>query len=266
MENNQNTGTQPFFKNRKFIIGVAIAVVVLTPILLIVINKKAATNANPQAAATTDAGAKLDSARLLADANPTFDNLLNLGVACIEANAPGQAINPLERALEINPDNAIALNNLGLACTMVRAVDKGIKYCGMALEQDTAFTLAKNNLNWAKSEEKKIQAEIDSMQKEPQENRTIDYFTKLGLSYSYIGKRAKSNEAYSGILKIDEKNAIAYNNIGCNYIEMKQFDNAKEALQKAIAISPDVQLYKNNLAWAQDEEKKSKAGRGVIAQ
>lgn len=258
--------TQSFFKSRKFIIALVV-IVVLAPVVFIVVkNKKGNATTGEQATAVNDAFAKVDSARQLADANPTFDNLLNLGIACINANAPGQAINPLERALEIQPKSAIALNNLGLACTMVRAVDKGIKYCSMALEQDTAFTLAKNNLNWAKSEEKKIQAEIDSLEKTPKENHTIDFYTKLGLSYSYIGKREQSNKAYASILTLDEKNAVAYNNIACNCIEMKQFDKAKEALQKAIAIAPDVQLYKNNLSWAQDEEKKSKAGRGVTAQ
>lgn len=253
----------PFYKNRLFYIILIALVVVIVPVVLIVNSNTSSTEqaANPSG---NDMIAMIDSLRQAADANPTFDNLLNLGVALINANIPGQAINPLERAIELKPDNAIALNNLGLACTMCRAVDKGIKYCGMAVELDTAFQLAKNNLNWAKSEEAKIQAEIDSMTtKVDKENRTVDFYTKLGLDYSYIGKRSKSNDAYAEIIKLDEKNATAYNNIGCNYIEMKQFDNAKEALQKAIAIAPDVQLYKNNLAWAEDEEKKSKAGRGV---
>lgn len=264
MEYQETSLKNSFFKSRRFIIGLVVAIVVIAPIIVLVVNKKKAT-VNTEAA-SSDAFAKIDSIRQLADANPTFDNLLNLGIAFINANAAGQAINPLERALELKPDNAIALNNLGLACTMVRAVDKGIKYCSLALEQDTAFVLAKNNLNWAKSEEKKIVAEIDSLEKQPKENHTVDYYTKLGLIYSYIGKRAKSNEAYKEILKLDGKSAVAYNNIACNYIEMKEFANAKEALQNAIAIAPDVQLYKNNLAWAEDEEKKSKAGRGVTAQ
>ncbi len=50
--------------------------------------------------------------------------------------------------------------------------------------------------------------------------------------------------------------AEAYNNIGSAYNSMKEWDKAIVALEKALAIKPDFQLAKNNLALAKSQQKK----------
>jgi Flp pilus assembly protein TadD len=257
----------PFYKSRNFIIAAIVTIVVAVPIIIIVASNSgsSSTEAPAQNPAQEEALAQLENLRAAAEANPTLDNLLNLGVAYINNGNPNAAIKPLEDALKLEPTNARVLNNLGLACTMVNAIDKGIKYGTLAVEQSPEEQLFINNLNWAKSRKDEIVKENDSLMALPSDQKTVDIYTKVGLNYSYIGQKSKSNEAYMAIIKLEPNSAIAYNNLGCNYIDMKDFEKAKTALNKAIELAPEEQLYKNNLNWALDEEAKASAGRGVAS-
>jgi tetratricopeptide (TPR) repeat protein len=52
------------------------------------------------------------------------------------------------------------------------------------------------------------------------------------------------------ILKIDENNATAYNNLCATYNKMQLWDKAIESAEKSLQINPDNQLTKNNLEIA----------------
>jgi len=56
-------------------------------------------------------------------------------------------------------------------------------------------------------------------------------------------------------LALDPTSATAWNNIAAAEESMHQWDEAIAAAQKAIALKPDFQLAKNNLAWSLQEKK-----------
>ena len=54
---------------------------------------------------------------------------------------------------------------------------------------------------------------------------------------------------------LDPRMAGAWNNIAAAYESMHRWDEAITAAQKAIALDPNFQLAKNNLAWSISQKK-----------
>ena len=79
---------------------------------------------------------------------------------------------------------------------------------------------------------------------------TAEKYLALSLDYYQEGNYAQSIAAAEEAIKLKSNYADAYNNIGCAYNALTQFDKATEALTKALAIKPDYELAKNNLALA----------------
>ena len=52
--------------------------------------------------------------------------------------------------------------------------------------------------------------------------------------------------------------AAAYSNMAAAYNQLKQWDNAIDACNKALKIDPQFKLALGNLNWAKDEKAKSK--------
>ena len=97
----------------------------------------------------------LDSAKNAALKNPCFDNYFNLGYQYYLNNQLVESIIATQKALEYNPQSAIAYNNLCSAYNTLGMWEKSIEMCSKSLELNPDFQLAKNNLNWAMEEKKK---------------------------------------------------------------------------------------------------------------
>ncbi len=94
---------------------------------------------------------KLQSAIELATAQPSENNYINLSMEYYNNNMFEECIQASQKALGLNPQNAIAYNNICSAYNSLKIYDKGAEACEKALEIDPGFQLAKNNLAWAKS-------------------------------------------------------------------------------------------------------------------
>ncbi len=81
---------------------------------------------------------------------------------------------------------------------------------------------------------------------------TSDNFIELSLFYYGMNDFNKCIVACREALKIDSKNAIAYNNICSAYNSMQMFEDAEKACNNALKYYPEFELAKNNLNVAQD--------------
>jgi superkiller protein 3 len=236
-----------------------IAVLLLLPLIFLFIkfSSSPATVAEKPANA---APAAIDIAAYesAASANPSFDNLINLSNAYINSNLAGKSIDPLLKAIELNPNSAIALNNLGVAFTMIQQYNKGIEFCIKALQADSSFQLAKNNLKWAMSEKENVVSFLDKQALVPEKERNIQFYINYGLAFIKIGEYDKSIEAFTKIFDYEPKSIVAYNNIGTAYMLSNRVEEGVDAFKKAVAINPEDQLSKNNLAWGMSELEKKK--------
>ncbi|MCE9537660.1 MAG: tetratricopeptide repeat protein [Bacteroidetes bacterium] len=106
-------------KQSKTIRTIVIVVLLLLPIAYIFY--KTAGNSSSTIEPTANQTQQIDVAGYenAANSNPTFSNLLNLSNAYINSGAAGKAIEPLTKAIALNPESAIAYSNLGFAYTII---------------------------------------------------------------------------------------------------------------------------------------------------
>jgi tetratricopeptide (TPR) repeat protein len=74
---------------------------------------------------------------------------INLSLTYYEAGEFERCIEAGQRALELDPHNAIAYNNICSAYNSMGRWEEGIQACQKAVELDPAFEMAENNLKWA---------------------------------------------------------------------------------------------------------------------
>ena len=76
---------------------------------------------------------------------------------------------------------------------------------------------------------------------------TADNYLTLSFDYYSEGKYALCIKAAKDAITIKQAFPEAYNNIGCAFNALGEYDKSVEALKMALAISPKYQLAKNNL-------------------
>jgi superkiller protein 3 len=253
MDNEQLSPEADDKKGRNIKIAVISALLLLPLIFLLVKFSSDKTPAEQQAAAVNAPAIDIASYESVAKANPTFDNLINLSNAYINSNMAGRSVAPLQQAIAMNPNSAIAHNNLGVAYTMLQQYNKGIEACMKSLQIDSSFQLAKNNLKWATSERDNVLAAIEKQSQTAEASRDIPFYISYGLNYLKIGEYDKSIEVWSKITEKDPKNAAALNNIGTAFMMKNQVEDAVAIFKKSVEGNPEDQLSKNNLAWAMEE-------------
>ena len=122
-------------------------------------------------------------------------------------------------ALEVAPDYANAWNSLGYSCLNAGDFDKGIEYCRKALEFDEHNAAAWNGLGYAYNRKQKFYKAIECCRK------------AVSLNKSY---------------------ANAWNNLGFACAKVGRNEDSFDAYGKAVKFSPNVKMYRDNLAIAQE--------------
>lgn len=97
---------------------------------------------------------------------------------------------------------------------------------------------------------------IEELVKLAQQNPGYETFLNLGLAYYNTGSYKESIDAWNEALKYNSNNAVLYNNIAASYGALKMWDEEIAACEKALAIDPNLQLAKSNMAWAKQMKNK----------
>ena len=253
----EKSETTPADENQsKTIKTIVIVVLLLLPIAYIFYKTAGNSSSTPEQATNQAQTIDVAAYENAANATPTFSNLLNLSNAYINSGMAGKAIEPLKKAITLNPNSAVAFSNLSFAYTIIGQYKEGIEFGEKAVQLDSTFLLAKNNLNWTRTEQNKLFAIVQELNKTPKKDRTTFYYLGLGLNYLKLQDYDKSIESWNKILVTEPKNSAALINIGVAYMSKQQYDSAIKYFQKAIDSNPNDQLAKNNLAWALGEQNK----------
>lgn len=160
-----------------------------------------------------------------------------------------EAIVSAQHALAIDPKSAAAYNNIGAAYAALGQWDEAIADVTKALQLDPSLQLAKNNLISFTASRHGRQA-APALSENDLINRSV--------SLNRAGKFTESIAAAQQALRLDQRSAESWNNIAAGYAALKRWDEAVEASQRAIALKPDFQLAKNNLAWAESQKAAAK--------
>jgi tetratricopeptide (TPR) repeat protein len=95
---------------------------------------------------------KLAAQLELVKKNPTADNYINLSLMQYNQKDFDGCIASCYKALELNPQSAIAFNNICSAHNALKQWQQASEACKKALEIDPDFERARNNLNWSLSQ------------------------------------------------------------------------------------------------------------------
>ncbi len=203
------------------------------------------------------------SAAAAAQASP--EARLNLAASLLQNNQPMRALPLLESLVAEQPGNSIAWNDLGVAHIMLQEYAMGIAACQKALALNPSFQLARNNLKWAEDEQRKTQVTLAHTEQTDPTARDRAFYVSEGMNFLHAGNYDQAIAAWQRALQIDPRDAVSANDIGVALMYKHQPAAALRWFQRALTLAPEMQLAKNNLAWAQDELRKSAAARSSHA-
>lgn len=151
------------------------------------------------------------------------------------------AVEAYTAAINANPSDTVFHTNLSLAY-------QGLKQWGQARAALSAVKAVKGEENY--------DTYVDKM---------ADLWNTEGNDYFSQGKYEEAIERYSQAIDFDDKEAVYYSNKGLAWErlwpvkrEMQVLQNAKAALQRAIALAPDNQQYQNRLGGLEGQLRMAK--------
>jgi tetratricopeptide (TPR) repeat protein len=101
-------------------------------------------------------------------------------------------------------------------------------------------------------------SQLDDQQKVLEASPSEKEYVNLAVSYYNAKRYRECINVSQKVIDINPKNATAYNNICSAYNCLSNWDSAIIAGNVALAIQPDFQLAKNNVAWAYKMKLESK--------
>jgi protein O-GlcNAc transferase len=160
--------------------------------------------------------------RQIIKGQPNHVDALNLlGLVCYCLANYDCAIHSIQRALELNPDNAEASTNLGNAYKQNGQSDLAAASYKRAIKLNPYLAMAHNN---------------------------------LGSVYQGKGRLDEAADCYQKALTIDPKLDMAYNNMGSVFLIKKEIEKAIPYFRKTIEINPNHAEAYYNLASALQEK------------
>ena len=180
----------------------------------------------------------------LVQKDPSSENYVNLSLLYYQNRLYEKCIEAGNKALELEPNNAIAYNTRCISYIFLGEFDKAIESCEKCLQIDSASQLGIGNLNWAKNLKAQTQTVIA--------NPTPESYLNLSLIYYNDGLYERCIDICNEAIKLRPDYFEAYNNICATYNQLGKWEKAMEACEKSIQIKPDFQLAKNNLNWTKE--------------
>lgn len=103
----------------------------------------------------------------------------------------------------------------------------------------------------------RYQAAIDEYR---QAGDSVDDLNKMGVAYQLMFNLNDAERCYRTALRMDPKNAIAFNNLGSVYMARKDYARAVRSYRKAVNLSAKDALFHKNMGTALLAEHKYKNG------
>jgi len=167
----------------------------------------------------------------------------SLGQQVREQQGETAAIPPLKRAIELDPDFALAYATLGLVYANLNQNDTGAEYSAKAyalrdrVTEHERFYITAYYLGYVVGNlEQEMQTYEAWAQAYPQ-----DYLPHYDLGYDYnaLGQFEKGMEETQTAMRLNPNDWDIYNNLGVMYTCMKRLTQARDILQQAILKKPN---------------------------
>jgi len=205
-----------------------------------------------------------------------------LGAALQQLGLAAEALEPLQKASALSPNDAQIHNNLGNAFSELGKQEDAITHLRRAIALDKKFAGAYINLGatfhdmsrYSEAEETyrkalKIAPELAEAhynlgntlkalgrlgEAEPCYRKALDIkpgligaHVNLGATLREMGKHEEAIQVFSKVLALRPTSVEAYNNLGITLNDMGLLSQAKDALEQALHINPKLSEIHNNL-------------------
>ena len=171
------------------------------------------------------------------------DNALahnNLGLILSKQAKYAEAMTHYQNAIRIDPNFALAYNGLGVALYKQGQYTEAIKNYRKAIQFDPNLAYPWNNLGWLFLEQGEYDNALESLKKAIQlaPNYALAH-SKLGTVFYYQGKNEEALQECQKAVQLDPKLAIAYNFLGLILGQQGKYEEAIKNHNKAIELAAD---------------------------
>jgi len=162
-----------------------------------------------------------------------------LGSLYLSSGKYALAIQEYKKALSIQPDLLVGVFNLGVAHLRLRQFSEAVLSFKMATQLDGSDYEAWNYLGSAYVEAGRTQeAQQAFMRATKLKTNFAPAYLNLAVTYKKTGEWERAAELLRQSVRLDPV-TTTYNELGSLLLEMGKTDEALEAYQKAVALSPD---------------------------
>ena len=179
-------------------------------------------------------------------AEHSLQDWINRGVEMFNKGDYLKCIGACEKAIALDPNNALAYNNECTAYGVLFLFDEAVQAAKKAIELDPKFELAKNNLN-----------DILVKQNNPvQKDIIANNYLNLSTVFFNLGNFEKCIEFSRKTIVNRPTDAIAFCNICASYNALQKWGEAETACLQSLKLNPDFSLAKNNYEYTKSRMKK----------
>ena len=195
--------------------------------------------------------------RAIAESGAISAHHANLGLALRALGRNDEALESYEKAVDIDPANALALNDRGnLLADLGRPEDAVRSYLG-AIEADPASALAHHNLGVALKGLGRPREAVDSHRKALDiQPRYADALNGLGAALSELGDVEAARDAFTGAIEAEPEHTGAMANLASLLEETNRLDEAAVMAETCLALDGDHPLA--NLVAAKCERRQDR--------
>ncbi|MDJ1175316.1 tetratricopeptide repeat protein [Roseofilum capinflatum] len=180
-----------------------------------------------------------------------------LGIALRNQGKLPEAVQSYRRALQLDPEYALAHYNLGLALYDQGKLPEAVQSYRRALQLDPEYAAAHNNLGLALSDQGKLPEAVQSYRRALQlDPEYAAAHNNLGLALSDQGKLPEAVQSYRRALQLDPEYALAHYNLGLALYDQGKLPEAVQSYRRALELDPEDAGAHNNLGIALRQQDK----------
>jgi len=190
--------------------------------------------------------ALLANAEIAFTKNPSAENHLALGQALATFGRHESAIERYEEAVAINQGGTAAYSHLCVENNILKKWDEAIANCEKVLSIQPNHAMARNGLRYAQRA-KAVEVLADSPSQ-----------INLGMQHYANSDWKMAISTWSQVPETSTYYATAQSNMSSAHIMLKDFAKARKAINEALRLEPNNELFRNNLHWLERESASNK--------
>jgi len=171
--------------------------------------------------------------------------IYDLGIGQMQSGEYVQARHSLERAVALDPNQAIYRNALGLANLHLGRLQDAINSFREALRLNPQFPDAYNNLGVALAQSGKPEEALGAFRKAlsfPSYNSPEIIYQNLGETYYKLGRYEEAERALRTALRLNANLATSYYTLGLVHERQARRQDALKAYREVLIRAPDTEV------------------------